>query len=174
MSETRDDERTRKLERLLDNTLRGMVAGEGPADLRARVLARLGGSRPRAFSPAWATAVAAAVLAAGWWFWRPAEPVPGPAPRFAGETPRATASAPPSPEASVPTPPPAPKARVAPAPLEDEPGVPTLPPLPPPEPLAVASLQPKDLEIEPLAFAPIVVADLAIDPLEEPEHERKE
>ena len=178
MTEIRDDERTRKLEQLLDETLRGMVAGEGPADLRTRVLARLGSSPRRAFSPVWATAVAAAVLlAAGWWLSRPVEPVPRPPQTTEGPAPRATDPAPPPLETSVPTPPTEPTAgvaRVRSAPPGDEPGVPSLPALPPPEPLAMASLQPKDLAIEPLAFAPIVVADLAIEPLEEPENERKD
>jgi hypothetical protein len=172
-------ERNDNRERLLDETLRRMVAGEGPADLPQRVMARLDAPRRPVFSPVWATAAVTVIaIALGLWLWRDPQPVPS--------SQRAT-GAEPSPSIGPSTP-------LAPSPNPVEPAAretrraarqgsviviegddPAVPPLPPPEPLAVAALEPDPIAIEPVPLDPLApIADLTVEPLADPEHERKE
>jgi hypothetical protein len=171
MSEPRDERGE-----LLDRTLRAMVSGEGPGDLRRRVLARLEAPRRRRWlAPAWA-AVAAAVVAVA--LLLPIERRGAP-PRTAEQAvPPAVTREP----AASPTPAPAapePPARVPVLALaarasDPAPTAPSLPPLPDPEPITIAALEPGDLALEPLAMDPLVLPSLAMEPLTDPEPERKE
>lgn len=172
MSERNDDR-----ERLLDETLRRMVAGEGPADLRQRVMARLDAPRRPVFSPVWATAAVAVIaIALGLWLWR--DPQRAPSSQRATGTEPSPSIGPSTPLAPSPIP-------VEPAPRETrrtarrgsviEGDDPAVPPLPPPEPLAVAALEPDRIAIEPVPLKPLApIADLTVEPLADPEHERKE
>jgi hypothetical protein len=173
------DERRDRLERQLDAVLRTLVAGEGPADLRSRVQARIGRPAEVVRWPVWAAAAAAALVIAsivGWWALRTPAPVPvAEQPRSApSPSPVATAAPEPSPAPAVATvretaPRPAAAARA------DD--VPAFPPLPAPEPITLARLEPSSVELEPIDVKPLVVPDLAVTPLPdsgETEHERKE
>jgi hypothetical protein len=144
MSEDRSDER---LDRAIDAALRDMIAGDGPADMRRRVLARLAEPRRRAPSRTVALAAAAAILIAlAAVVWRHGRSVPAPA--------LATARRPP---AALPTPPPVPLLPSSPAPA-----VRPRPPLPPVVP-AAEEAEAAGGEIEPIEVAP-----LAVPPLETP------
>jgi hypothetical protein len=170
MSEPRDERGE-----LLDRTLRAMVAGEGPGDLRQRVLARLEAPRRRRWLvPAWAAVVAAVVAVA--LLLLPIERR-GTPPRTAEQAvPPAVIREPaasPTPAPAAPEPParvPALAARAS----DPAPTAPSLPPLPDPEPITIAALEPGDLALEPLAVDPLVLPSLAMEPLTDPEPERKE
>jgi len=172
MSDPRDDDRERRLEALLDATLRAMVRGEGPADLRQRVMARLDAPPRRSWWPAWTTAAVMAVLVAVAWLnplpdrRRPVTPTASSTPVPAPAAPMASATAPPT----IPT---AERPRIR-RPLPTEPADPSMPALPQPDPIAIAALSPPDIEIEPLSLDPLVVPHLAVEPLGEPEPERKD
>lgn len=176
------DDRDR-LDRELDAVLSTLAGGDGPADMRARVLGRLARPAPAALWPAWAAAAALIVVAAaGWWAWRgrplPSQLVRHPTPAPASASPSAGGPAEPyRPTAALAD---GTKAAHGPRPAApvrsaDEP--PLLPPLPVPEPIAVAALEPSRVELEPIDVKPLVLPDLAVTPLEdsgEPAHERKD
>jgi hypothetical protein len=175
MSDPRDEDRQRRLQALLDDTLRAMVQGEGPPDLRRRVLARVDRPPRRLWWPAWAIAAVVTVLVAVVWL-RPLRERGFSAPPTASSTPATTSSAPRASATPVPSPPifAAPDRSRIRKPLPTEPADPSVPALTPPEPIAIAALGPPDIEIEPLSLDPLVVPHLAVEPLGEPEHERKD
>ena len=177
------DDRRDQLERELDGVLRALAGGEGPADMRTRVLARLARPSPVVSWPVWAAAAAVLVLAsvAGWRASRtertqgpsvaasrPSLP-PGPSPEPSTVP---SASPPAATRAATARPTPPPRAATA-----SDDGAPALPLLSVPEPITMARLEPPRVELEPIDVKPLVVPDLAVAPLEasgEPEHERKE
>jgi hypothetical protein len=173
-----------RLDRELDAVLGTLAGGEGPADMRSRVLARL--ARPEARPAPWRAWAAAAALivvaAAGWRTWRDRPLQPS---RTTADRPLPIASpsvVPPPASDSSPKPGVAVVAGTAPGPRRAAAATPaddatTLPPLPVPEPITVATLEAPGVELEPLDLKPLVVPDLAVTPLEdsgEPEHERKD
>jgi hypothetical protein len=147
--------RDARLDRVIDAALRQMAGGEGPADMRARVLARLA-DRPRRAAPrvtAMALATAAVILVAlATVLWRHGRDTSAPAP--AATTARRS-PVPISPSASMAPPPTAPEVR--------SPPLPSLARAPEPVPAAAADIEP--IEVAPLTVAPMETPRWAIAPL---------
>ena len=141
-------------DRALDAALRGMVAGEGPTDLRRRVLARIGEAprRPPVAWPALAAAAGIAVTVVAGALLRTA---PGPEairPRARPST-LATSAAPPAPAPALPV--------VAPT-------KPAPPPLMPARPRRADEPPEVDLRLDPEAgvdMEPIELTPLAVVPI---------
>lgn len=143
-----------RLDRAIDAALRQMVGGDGPADMRARVLARL--AEPPRRAPLRVGALAAAaviILALATVVRRHERSVPAPVVATAGR-----------PSVGLPVAPSAPAASASPAPLlRPRPPLPSLARAPEPMPAADGDIEP--IEIAPLAVAPMETPRWAIAPL---------
>lgn len=150
------DERSGKLDRALDAALRQMAGGEGPADMRRRVLARLA-EPPRRIAPRWVVLAAAGGIALALATAAVLRRPPGPAPSTSVARPDLSQPVPPLSPPSGPT---GSRGSAQTAPLAVRPVPPPTARTQAPEWVTSAGVEKNEVDMEPIEPAPLAVAPM--------------